>query len=258
LLYFSGYWLSGRPPLILAAFNDILAYMPKRKTDFGLNLEEMAKAGLHFGHNTSKLHPKMKPYVFGIKNTIHLIDLEKSRESLVKALTFVRKLAEEKRTILLVGTRIEHKELVKKTAEELSLPYVNQRWLGGTLTNFEVIKKRIVYLQKLEDKKESDEFGKYTKKERGEIEKELSRLREKFDGIRGLEKPPDAVFVCSVKKDALAVKEARGKNIFVIGIADTDVDPRLVDYPILANDDALVSVEYVLNKLAETIKKVKS
>jgi len=220
---------------------------------FDINTEEMAKAGLQFGHRTSRVHPQMKPYIFGAKNTIHLIDLEKSAEKLREALDFIKKIISEKKTLLLIGTKIQIKDLVKQTAQECQLPYVNERWLGGTITNFETIKKRITYFKDLENKKKMGELAKYTKKERAKIDKELKDLEVKFEGIKNLEKIPEVIFVLDMKKDELAVKEAKKKGVSVIGIADTNINPKLADYSIPANDDAISSVKYILERVKEVI-----
>jgi len=235
--------------------------MPKeelKKGEFSLDPEEMLKAGLHFGHRTSKLHPKMKPYIFGVRNTVHIINLEKTAEKLKEALEFIRKLLKEKKTLLFVGTKIQHRELTETIAKECDLPYITERWLGGTLTNFKVMRKRIEYLKEIEEKKKSKDFEKYTKKEKMRIEKELRALEIKFKGIENLTELPDAIFVCDMEKDSLAVKEARMKGIPVIGICDTNVDPTLADFPIPANDDAISSVKYILEKVKEVILKAKS
>jgi small subunit ribosomal protein S2 len=223
-----------------------------------LDVEEMAKAGLHFGHKTSKLHPKMLPYIFGVRNTIHIIDLEKTKEKLKEALKFVYQLILEKKKILIVGTKIQLRDLVKNFADEFSFPYVNYRWLGGIFTNFDVIKKRVEYLKEIEEKKEKGEFEKYTKKERALIEQEILELEEKFGGLKNLETLPDAVFILDMKKDALAVKEARKKGIKIVAICHTNCDPTLADYPIPANDDAISSVKYILEKVKEVIKKAQT
>jgi len=225
--------------------------------EFNLNLEEMAKTGLQFGHKTSKCHPKMEPYLYGVRNTIHIIDLEKSKEKLVQALEFVKNLISEEQTLLIIGTKIQSKDLVKNFVKDSGLPYINERWLGGTFTNFETIKKRIDYFKDLEKKKNEGQLEKYTKKERAGIEKELKDLEIKFGGIKNLEKLPDAIFVLDMEKDLLAVKEARKKGIKVIGISDTNCDPTLADYPILASDDTISSIQYILEKVKEVILKAK-
>lgn len=228
-----------------------------KKTDFGLNPEEMAEAGLHFGHRTSRIHPKMKPYIYGVRNTIHIIDLNKTAEKFKEALKFIQKLISENKILLLVGTKVQIKDLVKNIALDCDLPYVNERWLGGTLTNFKTIKKRVEYFKELERKKKDRELEKYTKKERADLDKELKKLEIKFGGIKELEKIPDAIFVVDIRKDILVVKEARKKGIKIIAITDTNVDPSLVNYPIPANDDAISSVKYILEKVKEVILKAK-
>ena len=228
-----------------------------KETDFGINLEEMARAGLHFGHRTSKCHPKMKPFLAGVKNTIHIIDLEKTAQKLKEALKFIQELILENKILLIVGTKIQVKDLVKEVATELNLPYVNERWLGGTLTNFEVIKKRIDYFKDLEKKRAEGALEKYTKKERAKIDQEIKDLEIKFGGCKNLERLPDAIFVLNMKKDETAIREAKRKGIKIIGIAHTNVDPTLADYSIPASDDAISSVKYILNKVSEVIKKAK-
>ena len=229
-----------------------------KKTDFDIDTDEMANAGLHFGHRTSRVHPKMKPYLFGARNTIHIIDLEKTAEKFKEALNFIRQLISENKVLLLVGTKVQVKDLVKSTAKECALPYVSERWLGGTFTNFETIKKRISYFNDLEKKKAEGELEKYTKKERIDMDKELRDLELKVGGIKNLIQLPEAIFVLDMKKDALAVKEAKTKGIKVIAIADTNTDPTLADYPIPANDDAISSLKYILDKVKEAVESAKS
>jgi len=241
-----------------ASTSSASALSGNRRANFKIDPEEMSQAGLQFGHRTSRVHPKMKPYLYGVRNTVHIIDLEKTVDKLKMALGFIQELISENKTLLLVGTKIQIKDLVKEIAEKCQLPYIIERWLGGTFTNFEVIKKRIEYFKSLEKKKNEGELEKYTKKERAKIDQELKNLRIKFGGIKDLEKIPDAIFVLDMKKDALAVKEARQVGVKVIGIADTNVNPTLADYPIPANDDARSAVNYILEKVAEVIKGQKS
>jgi len=230
----------------------------KKEKSFDLNPEEMAEAGLHMGHRTSKIHPKMKPYLYGVRNNVHIIDVEKSKEKFEEALCFIKKLISEDKILLLVGTKIQVKDLVKDIAKDCNLPYINERWLGGLFTNFQTIKKRIEYFKELEEKKKKGELEKYTKKEKSKIDKELRDLEIKFGGIKNLERLPDAIFVLDMEKDALAIKEAKKKEVAVVGIADTNVDPTLADYPIPANDDAISSVKYILEKVKEVILRTKS
>jgi len=230
----------------------------EKEPDFNIDIEEMEKLGIYFGHHTTKLHPKMKPYLESVKNTIHIIDLKKTKEKLTEALKFIQEIISQNKVLLFVGTKIQVKDLIKETAEKCGLPYVNERWLGGYLTNFPVMKKRIDRLKDIEKSKQNREWEKYTKKERIKINKEFENLRIKFEGIKNLEQLPYAIFILDIKKDYLAVKEAGIKGVKVIAICDTNVDPSLVDYPIPANDDAVSSVKYILKKIEEVILKSKS
>ena len=224
-----------------------------KKNNFNIDSDEMMKAGVHLGHRVSRLHPKMKDYVFGVRNTIHFIDLEKTVVEFERALDFIKELVKKQETILLVGTKTPLRKLTKEIANDCNIPYVSERWLGGTFTNFKIILKRMKYFKELERKKKEGELDKYTKKERNEFDKELNKLELKFGGIKNLEKIPEAVFVCDIKKDILVVKEAIAKDIKVIAITDTNVDPSLIDYPIPANDDAITSVRYILEKVKQVI-----
>jgi len=225
------------------------------KKDFNIKVEDLNTAGAFFGHRISRCHPKMKPFVLGIKGSDHIniIDLEKTKEYLIKALDYFVELTKEEETILFVGTKVAAKELVKEIANNVGQPYVNERWIGGTLTNFDIIKKRVEYLKDLEKKKETGELEKYTKKERLEIDKTIERLKLKFEGIKTLEKKPDVLFIIDLRKDDLAVREAHATGLPIIALSDTNVDPTTVDYPIPANDDAKSSVRYILDKIQEVI-----
>ena len=228
-----------------------------KENNINLSVEEMAKAGLHFGHLVSKVNPKMKPYIAGVRNSIHIIDLEKTAEKLKEALEYVQKLVAENKILLIVGTKVQISDLTKEFSKECGLPYVSERWLGGTFTNFEIISKRIEYFKDLEKKKELGELEKYTKKERAKIDQKLKDFEVKFGGIKNMNRLPDAIFVLDMKKDALAVKEAKTKGIKVVGITHTNIDPALADYPIPANDDSVSSVKYILEKTKEAILKAR-
>lgn len=249
--------------LLSVILKDMVQTEEKTKKEAGdiapdIKVEEMALAGLHLGHRTSKVHPKMKEYIYGVRNTVHIIDLEKTKTKLEEALAFVQSVVREQKILVLIGTKVQIKKMVKEVAEEISIPYVSERWLGGTFTNFGVIRRRIEYLYDLEKKRDEGQLEKYTKKERAKIEKEIQDLNIKIGGIKSLEKLPDAIFVLDVKKDGLAAKEARMKGIASIGLIDTNVDPSLVDFPIPANDDAISSVRYILGKVKEAILKARS
>lgn len=226
--------------------------------DFKLDIEEMTKAGLQFGHKNSNCHPKMKPYLEGTRNSINIIDLAKTKEKFEEALKFIQKIVSENKTLLLVGTKIQAKKMIEEMAKECVLPYVSERWLGGTFTNFETILKRINYFKELERKLKEGELEKYTKKERAIFNKELEKLRDKFGGIRELTKIPDAIFVLGMKEDGLAIKEAKIRRIKVVAVADTNTDPSLVEFPIPANDDATSSIRYILERVKEAIESAKS
>jgi small subunit ribosomal protein S2 len=227
------------------------------KGEIKINVEEMAGAGVGFGHKVSKLHPKMKQYVSGIKNNVHTFDLNKTAIELQKALNFVSKLVSEKKQIIFVGTKIQVREMVKSAAKDCGVPYVTERWLGGTFTNFETISKRVEYYKQLERKKLTGELEKYTKKERLMFDREIEALKIKFEGIKDMAKLPDAVFIFDMIKDETCLREAKIKKIKIIGIADTNTNPDAADYPIPANDDSISSVGYILEKATEVILNAK-
>lgn len=223
------------------------------KSDIKLNVDEMAAAGVQFGHKVSKLHPKMKHFVSGIKNNVHTFDLEKTEKEFQKALEFIARLVAEGKSIIFVGTKVQLKNLIKDGAEEIGVPYVTERWLGGTFTNFETIQKRVNYYKDLEKQKVSGGLEKYTKKERLGFDKELALLKTKFEGIRNMSKLPDAVLILGIDKDITAAREAKRKGIKIVAIVDSNVNPDIVDYPIPANDDAISAVKYVLEKVKDCI-----
>lgn len=224
------------------------------KTKYNISVEEMIKAGLGFGHTKSKLHPKMKPYIAKPKDKVYLIDLEQTAEKLEKVLDFVLQNRIAGKKILFIGTKVATRGLIEEVAKETKSPFVKERWIGGTFTNFKEIRKRINYFNELEAKtKEIDFTKKYVKKERLAMAKELERLNLKFQGIREMEELPAALFVVDIKRDIIAVKEARQAGVKIIAIVDTNVDPSLVDYPIPGNDDAFTSVQYILSKIQEVL-----
>ncbi len=218
----------------------------------------MLKAGVHFGHRTTKWSPKMAPFIFGVRNNTHIIDLEKTIIKLNEALAFVKKIAKANGVIVFVGTKKQAKAYIKEVALKANMPYVADRWIGGLLTNFPIISKQIRLMEQLETDLKSGALDKYTKKERVMIEKKIKKLNQKFGGLRLLKKLPDAVFVTDINEDRIAVNEARRKNIPIIALADTNTDPGLVAYPIPANDDALSSIKIIVNKIAEEYEKGKA
>ncbi|MCX6719508.1 MAG: 30S ribosomal protein S2 [Candidatus Staskawiczbacteria bacterium] len=218
-----------------------------------ISVEEMALVGVNLGHKVSKLHPKMKQYISGIKNNVHIFDLEKTSKELEKALAFISRTVAEGKSIVFVGTKIQLKGIVQLGAEECGVPYVTERWLGGTFTNFETIQKRVTYFKDLEKKRQTGELEKYTKKERLDFDKEIAKLKTKFEGIRNMQKLPDAVVIFGIDRDITCAREAKRKGIKIVGIVDTNVNPDIVDYPIPANDDAISAVGYIIERVKETI-----
>ncbi len=223
--------------------------------DLELSLEQMLKFGVHFGHKKSNWNPKMKPYIFTEKGQIYIINLEKTLILFEKALEFLRQIVANGGKVIFVGTKPQARQVIEESAILAGMPYVNNRWLGGTLTNFKEIKKRTKYLNEQEEKMRKGELQKYTKYERMRFQKEIDRMNEKMEGIKKMDSLPQAVFVADVKENELAVKEAKKMKITTIGIVDTNVDPDLIDYPIPANDDALSSIRYVVGLVAKTIKE---
>ncbi len=223
----------------------------------GFDTNEMMQAGMHMGHRTSKLHPRMKDFILGVRNTVHVVDLEQTAQHLKVALEYIDSLMKTNGNLLICGTKIPLANLVKETADECSVAYVVNRWLGGTFTNFPVIAKRVNYYKDLLKQKNEGFWEKYTKKEQVDKEKELNDLRNKFEGLVRMEKLPDVVFICDLIKDKLCLKEAKVKSIKIIAIVDTNADPLLVDYPIPANDDAINSVKFILDKVKETVLQYK-
>jgi len=213
----------------------------------------MAEVGVNLGHKVSKLHPKMKQYISGIKNNVNIFDLEKTAKELEKALVFISKTVAEGKTIAFVGTKIQLKGIVQLAAEEAGIPYVTERWLGGTFTNFETIQKRVNYFKDLEKKKQTGELAKYTKKEQLDFDKEIGRLKTKFEGVRNMSKLPDAVVIFGIDRDITCAREAKKKGIKIVALVDTNVNPDIVDYPIPANDDAISAVSYMLEKIKQCI-----
>jgi len=218
----------------------------------------MEKMGVNFGHKVSKLHPKMKQYVSGIKNNVHIFDLEKTSKELERALDFISRSVSDGKLIVFVGTKIQLRGLVQSAAEECGIPYVTERWLGGTFTNFDTIQKRVNYFKDLEKKKETGELEKYTKKERLDFDKEIASLKTKFDGIKNMAKLPDVVVIFGLDRDITCAREAKRKGIQIVAIADSNVNPDIANYAIPANDDAISAVGYIIDKMKQSIIEAKN
>lgn len=221
-------------------------------------IEEMFKAGAHFGYSKTRRHPSIAPYIFGVKNRVEIIDLEKTDELLEKALAFISTLAKEGKQILFVGGKNEAKQALKLAASSLGMPYVDGRWIGGTLTNFSEIKKRLNKLEDLTKQKEKGELSKYTKKERLMIDREIANLDRFFSGILPMKDLPKALVAVDSKKEIIAVTEAQKMNIPVIALGGTDCSVAGINYPIVANDSSVQSITFFVNEITKTYQKAKT
>src|SRR3989344_3251255 len=213
------------------------------------------EAGIHIGHSRAKRHPKMMPFIYGTRNSIEIIDVIKTKVNLDDACAFLKKVGESGGQILFVGTLPGVRELVIESAKKLNMPYVSTRWIGGTLTNFSIISKRTRDMEELERLKVSGEIEKYPKKERILKEKEAEKLKKFLDGLRLLKKMPAVVVVLNVAHETHAVREAYKLAIPMVGIVDTDANPNPVAYPIPANDDALTSIKFILDRLVGAVSQ---
>ncbi len=217
--------------------------------------KDMFAAAVHVGHRVQKWNPKMKKYIYGKQNGVHVINLEYTLEMLNEALAFLKKTAGEGKRILFVSTKPQSVKIVEASAQVCRMPYVVSKWLPGLLTNFSTIKNRIKYFRDLKEQEKSGEFEKYTKKEASKLRKDIEKLETALGGVQDLVDTPDVVFVVDVVRDETVVKEARKLGIPVVALVDTNANPLLVDYPIPANDDSIKSLKWVLGKIEETIGK---
>lgn len=223
-----------------------------------VDMKALLESGAHFGHKTSRWHPKMAPYIHSKRQEAHIINLEKTVEGLEKALAFTSELVKNDKKILFVGTKKQLKELVKEKAEEAEMPYVTVRWVGGTLTNVSTVNKQIRKLKDLEKKMASGELeSRYSKLEVQRFQEEIDLLNNRYGGIKDMTEQPAAVLVTDACEDKNAIKEAKTLNIPVIAFCDTNVDPTGIDYVIPMNDDALKAEKLVLDYFVETIKEAK-
>lgn len=218
-----------------------------------IDLKEMLEAGVHFGHKKDRWNPKMRPFIYTERNGVHIFDLAKTKEHLEKAIKFISGVAADGGTILFVGTKNQIKGIIKETAESAEMPFIAERWPGGMFTNFTTILTRLKFLREAEEKKQAT----MTKKEALTLDRELEKLNNTFEGVKEMRKLPDALFVVDIVKERNAIKEAKKMGIPVVGIADSNANPD-IEFPIPGNDDAVRSVKYISEKIAETIKKNKS
>ncbi|MBR8702277.1 30S ribosomal protein S2 [Fusobacterium sp. DD29] len=219
-----------------------------------ITMKQLLEAGVHFGHQAKRWNPKMAKYIFTERNGIHVIDLHKSLKKIEEAYSVIREIAEDGGKVLFVGTKKQAQEAIREQAERSGMYYVNNRWLGGMLTNFSTIKKRIERLKELEKMEAEGTLDtSYTKKEAANFRKELAKLSKNLGGIKDMEDVPAAIFIVDCKKETLAIKEASDLGIPVIAMIDTNVDPDLITYPIPANDDAIRSVKLISSVIANAI-----
>jgi small subunit ribosomal protein S2 len=230
----------------------------KGKCVISIGIKELLDAGVHFGHQTKRWNPKMKPYIFDARNGIHIIDLSKTLHQLEAACNFLSSTVSKGNKVLFVGTKKQAQQAVKETAKEAGQFYVTERWLGGTLTNFATIKRSIGRLKQIEKMETDGTINQYVKQEQSMIRREASRLVKFFDGIRSMEKQPGAMFVVDIKREHNAVAEARRLKIPVVAIVDTNCDPDLIDFAIAGNDDAIRSVRVILATIGQTITQAQA
>jgi small subunit ribosomal protein S2 len=222
-----------------------------------LGMKQLLEAGVHFGHETKRWNPKMKRYIFAERNGIFIIDLQKTLVESEKALTYLRDLAGRGGTILFVGTKKQAQEILAAEAKRCGMPFINERWLGGLLTNFKTIRTRVDRLRELESMFEDESILRYTKKEQIDMGKELQRLQRYLGGIRDMTRLPDALFIIDPTKEAIAVKEANKLGVPAVALADTDSDPDVLYFIIPGNDDAIRSIQLVTATLADVIIEVR-
>jgi len=218
-----------------------------------VTLQDLLESGVHFGHQTKRWNPKMKPFIFTARNGIYIIDLQKTLNSLEKACQKVKEIVASDKQILFVGTKKQAKEVIKEEALRCNMPYVAERWLGGMMTNFQTIRRNIKRLKDLERMKEDGTFEKLTKKEASGLQREIDKLENVLGGIKDITRLPGAVFVVDSKKEKIAVAEANKLKIPVIAVIDTNSDPDVIDYPIAGNDDAVKSIKVISHEFTSAI-----
>ena len=218
-----------------------------------INVKDMLDSGVHFGHRTSRWNPKMRPYIYGRRNLIHIIDIKETVRGILRGSRYLQKVAESGSLILFGGTKRQAAEPIQETAEKAKMPYVSERWLGGTLTNFRTVRSRLKRLEELEALEESGEMDSYSKKRQSTLKREFKKIKRNLEGIRHMNRLPDAVVVIDPKNEKNCVHECRLLGIKVVALIDTDSDPDTIDLPIPGNDDSIRSIRLVLNHLADAI-----
>ena len=218
-------------------------------------MKMLLEAGVHFGHQTRHWNPKMAPYIFGKKNSIYIINLQLTANAIIKTCEFLKKIAAEGGYVLFVGTKRQAQEIIKSEAERCGAFFVNQRWLGGCLTNFQTVRKGVKRFNELEKMKEEGIFDKLSKKEVSQLTKEMVKLKKNLEGVRNMERLPDVLLVIDSKKEAIAVHEANKLSIPVAALVDTNCDPETIDYIIPGNDDAIKSIKLIVSLVTDAVRE---
>ena len=222
------------------------------------NIKELLESGAHFGHQTSRWHPRMKKFIFTKRNDIHIIDLEKTVVMLDKAVEYVQKVVAEGGKILFVGTKKQAQEIVAEEAKRCGMYYINHRWIGGILTNFAAIQSRIDHLVRLEDQQARGDFARLPKKEAGKLTEEIERLNKVMGGFKEMTQLPDALFVVDPVKEKIALAEAKRMGVPIVAMCDTNCNPDDIDQPIPSNDDAMRAIKLILSKVADAVNTAKA
>ncbi len=245
-----GRFVLGQRPGIVSIFSEVSLV--------AVVVKELIDAGVHFGHRASRWNPKMKPYIYGKKNLIHIIDLKETVRGLLRASKYFERVAGQGGLILFVGTKRQAAETIIEECQKCVMPYVTERWLGGTLTNFRTIRSRLARLEELETILESEQAATYSKKMIATLTRERRKIERNLHGVRTMTRPPEALFVVDPRREHIAVSEARKLGIKVVALLDTDCDPDLVDLPVPGNDDSMRSIELVIRHLCDAIARGKA
>jgi small subunit ribosomal protein S2 len=221
-------------------------------------VNDLIEAGIHFGQRKAAWNPRMAPYIFGVRNKIHIIDIRETIKGLLLAKKFITTTVAEGKDICFIGTKRQARASIEKSAQEVGMPYVIERWLGGTLTNFRTIRDRLKRLEELERLNETGEIATYSKKMKSQLDREMAKIKRNLEGIRNMGKMPGAMFIIDVNRELNAIREARTLGIPTICLVDTDGDPDLADIAIPGNDDAMRSIEVIVREIAEAVKQGKA
>ncbi|MCA9231546.1 MAG: 30S ribosomal protein S2 [Planctomycetales bacterium] len=221
-------------------------------------VQKLVESGVHFGHRSSRWNPKMRPYIYARRNQIHIIDVRETIRGLLRAKKYLSDIASRGSLTLLVGTKRQAGDTIQKSAERCGMPYINDRWLGGTLTNFRTIRSRLTRLEELERIRDSEEINSYSKKMQSSLNREYRKMFRNLNGMRTMNRLPECMIIVDPKKEKNAVKEARKLGIATVALIDTDCDPDLVDLPIPGNDDSMRSIDLIVNILADAIAEGKA